>query len=130
MTETKDQTETFEADFPNGVDETGDTIYRTIVFRQPSEGQIAVIARGVRKAQRGGGRNTLEAIGLILDVIDRLVVEEDDRGWLEDGLSDASLSLNDFIAVIEGLNAPEEEPEEKPAKKLANAARARTNGRR
>ncbi len=83
---------------------------REIMFYQPSEGQLAVIARAVRKAKRGGGGNALEAIGLILDVIDKMVVDADDRNWLEDGLTDATLSLGDFISVLEGIDGVEDEP--------------------
>jgi hypothetical protein len=100
---------------------------RTIEFKQPSDGQLAVIARGVRKAKRGGGSNTIEAIGLILDVIDKLAVDPNDRDWLEEGLTDASIDLEDFIGVLDGINSDGEDVKETPHP--VSAARARRNGR-
>jgi hypothetical protein len=98
---------------------------REVMFNPPSEGQIAVIARAGRKAQRGGGQNAVDAIGLILDVIDRLVVDPDDRNWLEEGLIDASIELDDFIGVLDGINqgGQEEEPKKAAAPARARAAR-------
>lgn len=101
---------------------------REIMFNQPTEGQLAVIGKAVWLAKRGGD-STVNGIGLILNVIDKLVVEPNDRNWLEDGLMDGSVKLDDFIAVLDGLNAGvEEEPRPKP-KRLANSARS-GNGRR
>lgn len=86
----------------------GEPAVKIIMFKQPSEGQLAIIARGVRKARRGGGNNTVEAVGLILDVIDKLVVDRDDRNWLEDGLVNDEVSLDDFIRVLDGINASDD----------------------
>lgn len=102
---------------------------RRITFNQPTEGQMAVIGKAVWLAKRGG-ENVINGVGLILNVIDKLVVDIADRNWLEDGLMDGSVGLNDFIGVLDGLNAGEDpQPTDKKAKKLANAARS-GNGRR
>jgi hypothetical protein len=134
MDEKKDQTPPdFPVEFPDGLDDEKQPRFKRIMFHFPSDGQLAVIARGARRAMRGGGANALEAIGLILDVIDKMVVDPDDRNWLEDGLINASLSLDDFIAVMDGINADDDgdEEESRPARKsVAATARARSNGRR
>lgn len=111
MTEKKDQ---FPVEF-------GD---REITFNQPSEGQIAVLARAVRKANRGGPA-VIDGVALILDIIDNLVVDPEDRNFLEDGLINDTITLNDFIGVLDGMNAGREDR----AKPVANASRARS-GRR
>jgi hypothetical protein len=94
---------------------------REITFNPPNEGQSAIIARAVRKANRGG-RAALDAIALVLDVIDALVVNPEDRDFLEDGLIDTSIELNDFIGVLDGINGGKDEP--KPAKTVATRARS------
>jgi hypothetical protein len=97
---------------------------RKVMFQHPSEGQVAVIARAARKAERGGGKNAVEAIGLILDVIDNMVVDRDDRNWLEDGLVNSELELDDFIGVLDGINSKKEDS------KPAGPAKAARSGRR
>lgn len=91
--------ETFEVPFKTGEDSDD----RVIVFKQPTEGQAAIMARAVRKAERGG-KAALEAVALILDVIDALCVDKADRDWLEDGLIAGTVELNDFISVLDGIN--------------------------
>jgi len=99
---------------------------REIGFNAPSEGQMAVIALAARRAKRGGS-GALEAVGLILDVIDKMVTVEADRDWLEDGLVDTSIGLDDFIGVLDGINA---EPEQsKPARKSVPVGRVRSGNR-
>jgi len=131
MDEEKDQAaRTFEVPFKDGVDKHGEPKYKRIVFNQPTEGQIAVMARGARRAKRGSGQDALAAVGLILDVIDALVASPDDRNWLEDGLLDTSLDLDDFLAVLGGINAVEDDEDVKPVKKQkVDTDRARS-GRR
>jgi hypothetical protein len=97
---------------------------REVVFNHPSEGQIAVIARAARKAERGGGANIVEAVGLILDVMDKMVVDPDNRNWLEEGLIDTSLKLDDFLGVLDGINAKKDDS------KPAGPARVARSGRR
>lgn len=98
---------------------------REIGFNAPSEGQMAVIALAARRAKRGG-EGAVEAIGLILDVIDNMVTVPADRDWLEDGLIDTSIDLDDFIGVLDGINADAEDS--KPVK-AAPASRARSGKR-
>lgn len=86
----------------------GEPAIKVIMFTQPSEGQLSLIARGVRKAKRGGP-DAVDGIGLILDVIDKLVVDPADRNWLEDGLMDTTVDLDDFIAVLDGVNVGDEQ---------------------
>jgi hypothetical protein len=96
---------------------------RKIMFNQPTEGQMAVIGKAVWLAKRGGA-NVINGIGLILNVIDKLVIEAEDRNWLEDGLMDGSVKLNDFIGVLDGMNGGTAADEKPKGKKLAKAARA------
>lgn len=102
---------------------------RKIEFKPPTEGQIAVIGKGAWLAQRGGAGNTVNAVALILNVIDKMVMDPKDRNWLEDGLIDGTLDLNDFIGVLDGINAGKEDTPKSKPKKLAAAARS-ANGRR
>jgi hypothetical protein len=130
MSEEKDQTpEEFPVEFPDGLDGENEPKTRKVMFRNPSEGQIAVMARGARRAMRGGA-NTVEAVGLILDVIDKMVIDPDDRNWLEDGLIDDSIKLDDFLGVLDGINAGGNEGSEPARKSVASSARPRSNGRR
>lgn len=105
---------------------------REIKFRRPNDTQMLLVGRLLRRAEsvrskaEGGEADeaqvtgTVHELSKILDIIDSMVVDEEDRSWLEDQMV---LGAVDMSALTSTLGSGEDEEPKKPAKK---SARART----
>jgi hypothetical protein len=91
-----------------------------VTFYQPTQGQMAMMMRGVSLAQRSPTK-MMHGVAQILDVIGALIVEPDQRDWMEDAMTNGVLDLDELVGVV---NKIAEEDPDKPgvAKKPAQRA--------
>lgn len=117
---TNDGRKTFEAGIKllNGDDEV------TVVFYEPTEGQMTMLARGASMAQRMPGR-AVHGIAMILDVIDALIVSPDQRDWFNESMIQAVIDINALSSVLDAAN----NRDDAPVKPKLPVKRARSGGR-
>lgn len=77
---------------------------RTITVLTPTDGQMAVLAQHIRIGKRADAPAGAQfnAIGTIMTVLDKLVVEEEDRDFLGGLLVDGDLDIPELVAVVLG----------------------------
>ena len=98
---------------------------REILVNAPEDGQLVQFMRGISAMNRAsGGQPMIMAIARILDVLVALVGDHEDRQFLEDGLTEGTIGLDDMTAMMESLVPAEEAPKAGPAKRVS-AARGR-----
>lgn len=93
---------------------------RVIKLKRPSEGHVVIISRMKRKMQGGNSQATIEAVGVVLDILDAMMTNDDDRQFMLDGIVRGSLDMSTELAsIFEQLTAAATEAEETPAPKKA-----------
>lgn len=91
---------------------------RDVTFKRPTDSQWAALVKYSEIVRRNPER-TLQGIARMLEVIDNMVVEPDDRLYLEDLMVAGTLDMAELVRVIEKFD----EEAAKPAKKAPARAR-------
>lgn len=81
--------------------------------RRPTQGQLAVAYRAARNAMRDHWQGA-EAVTTVLDVIETMIVNEDDRMTVIDKVARAEIDLDDLIIILEAFRSPQEEQAPEP----------------
>jgi hypothetical protein len=79
-----------------------------VKFYQPNDTQMVMLARGASLAQRMPTK-AVHGVAQILDVLDALVVEPEQREWLTDNMIKGLVQLDNLRDVIEGFRTDERE---------------------
>lgn len=103
---------------------------RDIEFRLPSDAQLLVLGRLLRLTERMGedeGKiaGSVHQLSKVLDIIDSMIINEEDRSWVEDRILEGTLDLS---AIMEVFRAEAEETGNRATKRAAKktgTARAR-----
>jgi len=103
---------------------------RVIEVRKPTEEQLFAWDRILRKLeQMAKAVETANQARRLMDkcdvIINAVIVNEDDKDWLEDGQLDGTITLEDAgKIVLEALKAYESEIKGEPANRAARRAKA------
>lgn len=87
---------------------------RSIVIRQLIDAQMMLLNRGARLLQRADldKENKLATVDRMFTILESVVVQPEDREFLEDLMAEGKLSLRDMMSFISAFN--EDQEEEKP----------------
>lgn len=88
----------------------------SIVVKRPTEGQLAVVYRAGRQAQREPHR-AAEALMVILDVFESMIINDDDRFQVVEMVATAKIDLDDLLPILRAFKDPQAE-EATPAARL------------
>jgi len=108
-------------------DKPGKTRPRQIVLRYPDEGQFLVLSRLPKMVERG---NLVEAIMRFGDILELLIVQDEDRKWAYDGLTEGTLKPDVYLELLVELlkemgKGEEQAPANGPVPRKRAAPRAR-----
>jgi uncharacterized protein YacL len=102
---------------------------REIEFRPPTDAQMLVIGR-MMKVVQGIDENditqvtgSVQKVSRVLDIIDSMVVDPADRGWLEDQIVAGKLVMNQLTEVFDVEPATNRAGRRAAAKKTTSRAR-------
>lgn len=100
---------------------------RLIVLRMPTEGQILVLSRLPRMIEDS---RVLEALMTFGDVLERLIVQDEDREYAYKGLANETIQTSEYldllVKLVEHVGKPAEQaPTTGPAARKRPAPRAR-----
>lgn len=106
---------------------------RVIRLKQPTDGQYIQIVRATSVIQRAGGEGpaVVNAIARCMDVLLAIVEDYKDKFWLDDGLTEGTLEVDDMKPLMDAIG--EALGEDKPAPRNGPAAKRTqraVNGRR
>lgn len=78
---------------------------RTITFHLPTDAQILVIGRLLRIAETNGEdeaklAGTVFQLSKVLDILDSMVVEAEDRDWLEQLILAGKVNMSELVNVL------------------------------
>jgi hypothetical protein len=102
-------------------------IPRMIVLRQPTEGQLLVLSRLPKAIEQGRIGEALFQFG---DILERLIVQDDDRQYAYNGLANEEIEANEYLDLMVKIfdhfqkQAPATGPA--PRKRAASSTRPRT----
>lgn len=87
---------------------------RSIVIRQLIDAQMMLLNRGARLLQRDDldKESKLATVDRMFTILESVVVQPEDREFLEDLMAEGKLSLRDMMSFISAFN--EDQEEEKP----------------
>lgn len=106
---------------------------RDVEMRKPADGALVVLARSFRNLPKIENADELSPeqrdrvirnLGTLGKVIDAMIVDDDDKDWLEDAMIDGAVSAED---VVDAIRAAGEKfnGQTTPAKKAAPVRRRR-----
>jgi hypothetical protein len=100
---------------------------RLITLRYPTEGQFLVLSRLPKMVERG---NIVEALTRFGDILELLIVQNEDRRWAYDGLTEGDIEPNAYLELLVGLlkhmsEDKEQAPTNGPAPRKRAAPRKR-----
>lgn len=97
---------------------------RTVKFYELTEGQVTQMSRSVVAAQRANfGKEAVPAIARMVNVIIANFVDDDDRDWIEDGLTDGSIGLDDLMEPMRVLASNGDGIQDEPPRKAVTRGR-------
>jgi hypothetical protein len=104
---------------------------REISVLLPSGTQLALLAREHGNLRRlmanpgaeGSGQKVASCLRNILNLLDRLIENDEDREFLNDAMMDGNLELDDLVPLLTEALKSEREPQ-KPAVRRARPKRA------
>lgn len=106
---------------------------RQVEFRKAHVGQILMLQRtamrSVASAEDDGKDDSarVEAVSAgivkVLDFIDKLIVKDEDRQFVEDKMLDGEISWDQLARALAGGEAPDETADDEPPKPKKNAAK-------
>jgi hypothetical protein len=87
---------------------------RNIVIRQLIDAQMMLLNRGARLLQRDDvdKASKLATVDRMFTILESVVVQPEDKEFLEDLMAEGKLSLSDLMSFISAFN--EDQPDEKP----------------
>lgn len=87
---------------------------RSIVIRQLIDAQMMLLNRGARLLQRADldKDSKLATVDRMFTILESVVVQPEDREFLEDLMAEGKLSLRDMLSFISAFD--EDQEEEKP----------------
>lgn len=110
-------------------DEAPETFNRTfagreIAFKTPGLGQVLMLQRITQRSLKQAdeddrGQIMTDAIIKSLELVDKLVVHQEDRQFLEDGMLEGTIDFRDLLTVLSGKGGQEQADDEAPKVKTA-----------
>lgn len=96
---------------------------RQIAVRELTEGQMMVLARYADTAstETVDTRQKIHAVARMLSILERAVVEDEDRRFLEDQMMDGKLELADMTAVVSVFK--EEQPTNRAGRRASRTVK-------
>lgn len=70
---------------------------RLITLRYPSDGQFLVLSRLPKMVERG---NLVEALTRFGDILELLIVQDEDRRWAYDGLTEETIQPGSYLEML------------------------------
>lgn len=105
---------------------------RTIRLKEPVDGQLLQIARATSVMQRAGGNGAamMNAVARCMDVLLALIESDADRFWMDEGLTQGTLEVDDMKPLMDALGQVINTDEDMPAPRAAKRTQRAVNGRR
>jgi hypothetical protein len=105
---------------------------RTIRLKEPVDGQLLQIARATSVMQRAGGNGAamMNAVARCMDVLLALIESDADRFWMDEGLTQGTLEVDDMKPLMDALGQVINADEDMPAPRAAKRTQRAVNGRR
>lgn len=105
---------------------------RTIRLKEPVDGQLLQIARATSVMQRAGGNGAamMNAVARCMDVLLALIESDADRFWMDEGLTQGALEVDDMKPLMDALGHVINADEDMPAPRAAKRTQRAVNGRR
>lgn len=105
---------------------------RTIRLKEPVDGQLLQIARATSVMQRAGGNGAamMNAVARCMDVLLALIESDADRFWMDEGLTQGTLEVDDMKPLMDALGHVINADEDMPAPRAAKRTQRAVNGRR
>lgn len=107
---------------------------REIMFREPLLGQVLILDRFARRAARqvrdsteqDQGHAMMTAIARTLDFIETLVVQEDDRQFIEDKMLEGVIDWQQIMGALSGGKGKDDIPDDQAPAPRKSAPRKAT----